>query len=88
MVQQENVIGLSATWREQDALTRVVAALAHAGATRSLTDSEQQLFSAACKTATKVFSRRCIRQTSDIPLVLNFKTEWMLAAHGKYPLQP
>ena len=32
----------------------MVGALAHAGATRSLTDSEQQLFSAACKTATKV----------------------------------
>ncbi len=32
----------------------MVGALAHAGATRSLTDTEQQLFSAACKTATKV----------------------------------
>ena len=32
----------------------MVGAMAHAGATRSLTDSEQQLFSTACKTATKV----------------------------------
>ena len=38
----------------QEAMSRVVGALAHAGATRSLTDAEQQLFSAACKTATKV----------------------------------
>ena len=40
--------------RRQEAMSRVVGAMAHAGATRSLSDAEQQLFSAACKTATKV----------------------------------
>ena len=40
----------------------MVGALAHAGATRSLTDSEQQLFSAGCKTATKV------RQSAAFPV--------------------
>ena len=38
----------------------MVGALAHVGATRSLTDSEQQLFSAACKTATKVRHQACL----------------------------
>ena len=38
----------------QEALVRVVGALAHYGATRTLSDSEQPLFSAACKTTVKV----------------------------------
>ena len=38
----------------QDSLARVAAALAHYGATRSLSAAEQPLFVAACKTATKV----------------------------------